>query len=441
MIVYTTRGGVSAVIWTDVVQMFVYVAGALVVFVALLQQIDGGWSAVVAAGEAARQVPRLRLRPRSASASTRSGPGLFGGVALTLATHGTDQFLVQRLLSREVREERRDRADPERLHRLRAVRAVPGDRRRALRLLPADAAAAAARQQRRGAAALRRHVALARRRRLHRRGDRRRGAVALDQRARGDDGQRLLPEVRAARRRPGDADARVEGARRSSGASRRSASRSARSGSTDRCSMPASRVLSLAAGPVLGAFLVGVLTTRVGARAMLAGMAGGVAVLAWVWWTGAAAWTWYAFIGSSVTFAAALAAVVRASRGCHARFGHEPSSCLNASRQPRRCCVRRSPAARSPPRRSRSDAAARPLWRYATGRLTYDADAPPVDDETVFDLASLTKVIATTTLAMRAVDDGRLEPGRPRAQVAARLERRRSRDASRFAICWRMRPG
>ena len=31
MIVYTTRGGVSAVIWTDVVQMFIYVAGALVV--------------------------------------------------------------------------------------------------------------------------------------------------------------------------------------------------------------------------------------------------------------------------------------------------------------------------------------------------------------------------------------------------------------------------
>ena len=36
MIIYTVRGGVSAVIWTDVVQMFVYVAGALVVFVALL---------------------------------------------------------------------------------------------------------------------------------------------------------------------------------------------------------------------------------------------------------------------------------------------------------------------------------------------------------------------------------------------------------------------
>ena len=47
-----------------------------------------------------------------------------------------------------------------------------------------------------------------------------------------------------------------------------------------------------------------------------------------------------------------------------------------------------------------------PLWRDATGRLTYDSDSPPVEPGTIFDLASLTKVIATTTLAMRAVDEG-----------------------------------
>ncbi|HET7217566.1 MAG TPA: serine hydrolase domain-containing protein [Vicinamibacterales bacterium] len=49
-----------------------------------------------------------------------------------------------------------------------------------------------------------------------------------------------------------------------------------------------------------------------------------------------------------------------------------------------------------------------PLWRDATGRLTYEEDAPHVDVKTVFDLASLTKVLATATLTMRAVDDGRL---------------------------------
>jgi CubicO group peptidase (beta-lactamase class C family) len=50
-----------------------------------------------------------------------------------------------------------------------------------------------------------------------------------------------------------------------------------------------------------------------------------------------------------------------------------------------------------------------PIWRFATGRLTYDIESAPVDEETVFDLASLTKVIATTTLMMRAVDDGRVQ--------------------------------
>ena len=46
-----------------------------------------------------------------------------------------------------------------------------------------------------------------------------------------------------------------------------------------------------------------------------------------------------------------------------------------------------------------------PLWGHAFGSLTYDPDASPATGATIFDLASLTKVIVTTTLAMRAVDD------------------------------------
>jgi CubicO group peptidase (beta-lactamase class C family) len=52
--------------------------------------------------------------------------------------------------------------------------------------------------------------------------------------------------------------------------------------------------------------------------------------------------------------------------------------------------------------------AAGPLWRYATGRLTYDSEAQPVDADTIFDLASLTKIVATTTLVMQSLDNGRL---------------------------------
>ena len=47
-------------------------------------------------------------------------------------------------------------------------------------------------------------------------------------------------------------------------------------------------------------------------------------------------------------------------------------------------------------------------WRQAFGTLTYAEDAPATTTDTIFDLASLTKVIATATLAMRAIDEGRI---------------------------------
>jgi solute:Na+ symporter, SSS family len=62
-------------------------------------------------------------------------------------------------------------------------------------------------------------------------------------------------------------------------------------------------VLSLTTGPVLGAFVVGVLTRRVGSAAVLTGMSVGAAVVCTAWWTGALAWTWYTFVGAAVTSA------------------------------------------------------------------------------------------------------------------------------------------
>ena len=52
--------------------------------------------------------------------------------------------------------------------------------------------------------------------------------------------------------------------------------------------------------------------------------------------------------------------------------------------------------------------AARPEWRQAVGTLTYDRDSPPARDDTIFDLASLTKVLSTTPLVMRLVERGGL---------------------------------
>ena len=48
------------------------------------------------------------------------------------------------------------------------------------------------------------------------------------------------------------------------------------------------------------------------------------------------------------------------------------------------------------------------LWRQAFGTLTFDIDAAPASDDTIFDLASLTKVVATTTSVMILVEEGKI---------------------------------
>ncbi len=48
------------------------------------------------------------------------------------------------------------------------------------------------------------------------------------------------------------------------------------------------------------------------------------------------------------------------------------------------------------------------VWRRASGHLSFEEGAPAAAEDTIFDLASLTKVVVTATLAMRLIDDGRL---------------------------------
>ena len=100
---YTFEGGMTAVIWTDVVQMFLYVAGALVSFAVILQHIPGGWDQVwsVAGAAGKFQIFDFRLAPATEffSRTYSFWAGVIGGCFLTTASHGTEQLMVQRLLA------------------------------------------------------------------------------------------------------------------------------------------------------------------------------------------------------------------------------------------------------------------------------------------------------------------------------------------------------
>ena len=100
---YTFEGGMTAVIWTDVVQMTLYVAGAIASFVIILGKIPGGWDHVSAVAGAAHKftIFDFRFAPTMDffSRTYSFWAGVAGGCFLTTATHGTDQLMVQRLLS------------------------------------------------------------------------------------------------------------------------------------------------------------------------------------------------------------------------------------------------------------------------------------------------------------------------------------------------------
>jgi SSS family solute:Na+ symporter len=95
---YTFEGGMAAVIWTDVIQLTIYLIGTLVGLVAILHLVPGGWNTVHTIAD---QEDKFRLFDFSLnlSASYTIWAGLIGGTFLTMASHGTDQLIVQRLLS------------------------------------------------------------------------------------------------------------------------------------------------------------------------------------------------------------------------------------------------------------------------------------------------------------------------------------------------------
>ncbi|MFL5341602.1 MAG: sodium:solute symporter [Gemmataceae bacterium] len=94
---YTYLGGMKAVIWTDLIQFVVYIAGAILAGIFILQLIPGGWSEFLRVGSEAHKFDLFDFTPTRTKAYT-FWAGLIGGAVFTMASHGADQMMVQRYL-------------------------------------------------------------------------------------------------------------------------------------------------------------------------------------------------------------------------------------------------------------------------------------------------------------------------------------------------------
>jgi SSS family transporter len=105
-LLYTFEGGMAAVIWTDVVQMALYLAGTLVALWSIGHQTPGGWSHIHAIAAPLGKFHMLNFAFNLTQSYT-FWAGVLGGTFLTMASHGTDQLMVQRMLAaRNLRESR-----------------------------------------------------------------------------------------------------------------------------------------------------------------------------------------------------------------------------------------------------------------------------------------------------------------------------------------------
>jgi len=117
-ILYTFLGGMKSVVWNDCVQFVIYVAGGVVAMAIILAYLGGGWTAP---GDFLANLPggwtrlaafahehdKFRLIDLTLDFSKpyTLWSGVLGGIFVTLASHGTDQLMVQRYLSARSRRE------------------------------------------------------------------------------------------------------------------------------------------------------------------------------------------------------------------------------------------------------------------------------------------------------------------------------------------------
>lgn len=97
-VIYTYYGGLRAVIWIDVVQMGLYIFGGAVALYVLTQLVPGGWGGITETARAADKFRVIHLEGGFASGRWLI-TGLIGGAFLSMASHGVDHLIVQRLLA------------------------------------------------------------------------------------------------------------------------------------------------------------------------------------------------------------------------------------------------------------------------------------------------------------------------------------------------------
>jgi SSS family transporter len=99
-VIYTIRGGMRAVVWTEIVQASVYILGGVSAAIVVGKLVNGGWSSIL---NSAASVDPSKLQmiswERGFNNPHTMYAGLIGGAFLSMASHGADQLIVQRLLS------------------------------------------------------------------------------------------------------------------------------------------------------------------------------------------------------------------------------------------------------------------------------------------------------------------------------------------------------
>jgi len=96
---YTFKGGLTAVIWTDVTQLSIYIAGTVIALLLAVKAVPGGWAEVAHLAAISGGKFTIFHFHFNWHEPYLFWSGLIGGTFLTSASHGTDQLIVQRLLA------------------------------------------------------------------------------------------------------------------------------------------------------------------------------------------------------------------------------------------------------------------------------------------------------------------------------------------------------